>query len=276
MQSELMSKYRFTDDVPVLRAGLASVLMTIHEPDVCIADVAESIGKEPSLSGRMIGLANSPYYRRSQEITRLIDAISVIGLTETRIHVTRLAIGGHFKATACPLFSEDRFWTSAISLGLVSQQVAQTLSPHRPEVEEAAILAGLLYRIGLLAMAHQYPTETHRVLMRAQNLDLNLVDATNETFGANYADVGSRILDCWELPGLLSEVPEYVIRSQAGEISELPLVVAIARCLISENYTPEQLLEHGMAERDAKRIHELRDSAQREVSRAQALRSMTG
>ncbi|MFO7603634.1 MAG: HDOD domain-containing protein, partial [Gammaproteobacteria bacterium] len=63
------------DEIPPLDISVHRLIEALADEDISEPKLAAIINKCPSLSGRIVGLANSAYFRRSKAIDNLQDAI---------------------------------------------------------------------------------------------------------------------------------------------------------------------------------------------------------
>jgi len=115
MTSRLPLKQVRDCDDPV-SAGLA---LLDELPQKRLADI---IDRCPSLAARLVGLANSAYFRRTSSIRGVSEAIYVIGFRTVRSLATATALQEPFSNNRCPSFQPGRFWLHAVLTAHIARE----------------------------------------------------------------------------------------------------------------------------------------------------------
>ena len=167
----------------------------IHE-DCGFADIVKLINLDPVISAKLIQVVNSPIYRPVNPISNCLDAINRLGLTTTCNLVTAFSMKDLTKSknpSTKKLIQHN--WLQSIKVSSISHTLAQLTQKADPD---EALLAGLLHNIGvlpILTFADSLPEGTY------QQTDIDL--CINEIHG----QIGSIILEKWEFPSNLRQIP---------------------------------------------------------------------
>jgi len=135
--------------LPVFPATGVRIAQAVNDPDATITQIAGIVMTEPSLTARLLRIANSVAMRRGHmEITDVPDAISRIGLrTVLNVAValvSRQAFPIDSKSAAMEAFTEAR--DQSLEVAVVAWQLARDIrNVGRPE---DAMLVGLLHNVG--------------------------------------------------------------------------------------------------------------------------------
>ncbi|HBA57136.1 MAG TPA: histidine kinase, partial [Alteromonas macleodii] len=78
--------------LPTLPAIALKVRKAADDPDINLNAMGDVIGQDPSLSARMIKIANSAYMGRSVKVTSISQAVTRIGLRQIKNISTALAM----------------------------------------------------------------------------------------------------------------------------------------------------------------------------------------
>jgi len=116
------------------------------------AHIAKIIQVEPTLTARIIQIANSPMYRGKSPVRDCLGAVTRLGLTVTRNFVTSFTLRQVY-ATQDPLLRKriSQIWRHSCNIAAVSY----VLSSTEPSLQaDRAMLAGLLHDIGVLPVLH--------------------------------------------------------------------------------------------------------------------------
>jgi HD-like signal output (HDOD) protein len=103
--------------LPTLPAIALKVRKAADDPDINLNDIADVIGQDPSLSARMVKIANSAYLGRTIKVASTSQAITRIGLAHVKNISTALAMEQLFvskNATVKAYMAKK--WTSTVNL----------------------------------------------------------------------------------------------------------------------------------------------------------------
>lgn len=134
--------------VPRLPAIIPKLMSSLRDDNVSGADLARQLGKDASLVGEVIRMANSPYYRTLNKIQSLEQAVLILG----RSGIRHLLAGAAFK----PILSTRQGHFTNLASGWVWRQSeycafsAQCLAKNQSIDAFEAYLAGLVRDIGTI------------------------------------------------------------------------------------------------------------------------------
>lgn len=177
----------------------------IDDPTCTSAKLAEVIAYDPGLTVRVLKLANSVYYGRSQRVETVAQAVTLIGTRDLRHLVLATSTAQAFRNITSAIIDMDAFWQHSVCCALA----ARALATHcQPEHRERSFVAGLLHDVGQLVMVHQIPDVAWKILGRLAEPGSERYLLEQEELGFTHADVGAELLKSWELPASLWEPVE--------------------------------------------------------------------
>ncbi|MEQ8857813.1 MAG: HDOD domain-containing protein [Pseudomonadales bacterium] len=183
-------------ELPTLPEVALRVRDAADDPNVSAQSLGRVIGEDPSISGRMIKVANSPLYRGAQTIEDLNMAISRMGVDFAANLASGIAMQQLFQATSELVDRKLRqVWAHASAVAGVSAVLARNFSRLRPD---EASLAGLTHVIGvlpILSWAEDHPD----LLSNSMTLD-QVIDSIHPS-------LGTMILQSWDFPEEVALVP---------------------------------------------------------------------
>ena len=175
--------------LPSMPDVFLQVKKIVDDPNSNISNIAKVITRDPSLTARILKVANNALYRGSQEITSLQLAVSRMGLQLIKTLVTSHAITQMFnqpKGILKPFFNELNKHSAEVSAN------AYAIAAHFTRLNpDEALLAGLVHNIGYLPMAkciESFP--------EVENEPGLLI----EVMGKVHTQVGEMILKSWSFP----------------------------------------------------------------------------
>lgn len=203
--------------LPSLPEIVVRVRQAVNDDDVNLGDVVKMIQLDPSLTARLVQIANSPLYRSPQPVENCLMAVNRLGLTTTRDLVTCLVLNNVFNAENKLLRTRlHKLWQHSCHVAAIASTIAKiTRGLH----EDTALLAGLLHDIGVLPVLH-YAAEFPDVLESDEKLNV-VIQQFRST-------LGQQILQQWNFDPALSAVAadaENWSRQQPGDADYVDVVI---------------------------------------------------
>lgn len=202
------AKARWT--VPLIRAirrrrlRLPSISPTIHRvvkliesSEVDLDELAAAVNGDPVLATRLMGVANSSYFRGATEVPNVRDALMRMGVREARTIVVVVALRTTVMRSPGLGDRARALWKHSLLTASATQEIVAELPPW----ENVGFLAGLLHDLGklvVLAFVSELPAwqEDGAVPSSAT------IDAISE---ATHAPLGAMVLASWGFPGPFCE-----------------------------------------------------------------------
>jgi HD-like signal output (HDOD) protein len=144
--------------MPDLALRIAKV---VEDPETDNTDITRVIQTDPTLTTRIMGIANSVAMKRETAISDLPNAVGRLGRDSVRDLVFSFVLGGLFRTDSPLLKSRMKdLWAHSRRVAALSFVLAQTVPGMDPN---RAMLAGLIHDIGtvpVLCNARNYPVLT--------------------------------------------------------------------------------------------------------------------
>ncbi len=164
-----------------------------------VRDIGQIIERDPSLTARLLRVANSAAFSRGEPVTSIGTAISRLGMGHVRSLCLAVGIVRAF-GEAGQRLDHKRYWEHSAAVGLVAERLA-SLSKRYAEVDGSeAYTAGLLHDVGLLIVDQFFPEDFAGVqeAMEAEMVPRSDVELTR--LGMDHGSIGGRVLERWQLP----------------------------------------------------------------------------
>lgn len=162
-------------------------------PDVMIADVAEILEGDPSMSLEVLALVNSAAFALRRPIVSVRQACVLLGLDAIR----GLVLSSHVFSSsppACSSFSMLALQAHSLTIARLAAQLATDVG-----LTDDAFSTGVLHEIGSLVLAIRQPREHERLSAERSSADA-WGEREREEFGTTHAHVGACLLARWGLP----------------------------------------------------------------------------
>jgi putative nucleotidyltransferase with HDIG domain len=224
-------------DLPPLSPMVRHLLATLYTSgeDTSLSQIAVWIEKDALTAGKVLALANSAYYGRTEPVLTIRSAISRLGLDAIRKLVLSMPMGGYWnRIPTPPEWSSSRFNAHSIGVAVLSEMIAAALSPANVQ---SAFLAGLFHDIGHIVIAlvlRDNPDALKHlgVLEHAQLEELEV-----ELVGFSHAELSATVVRSWNLPVSIEnavrfhEAPVDAERTDSGSIA-LSDILYVADCYV--------------------------------------------
>lgn len=140
--------------LPTLPAIALKVRKAADDPNVNLNAMGDVIGKDPSLSMRMIKIANSAYLGRTVKVTSIGQAVTRIGLRQIKNISTALAMEQLFVSkndvVAKHLKKEWASTVNVVAYSMATLQLYINRTKNRELSLDTMTLAALVHNIGVL------------------------------------------------------------------------------------------------------------------------------
>ncbi len=169
---------------------------TIAQPNFDMQTVADIIGRDPSLSAKILQIINSPFFGLRKTMNDIGQAVKFLGVEMLRsLALTADIFSSVDESSLPPSFSLEAFRTSSI----LSAKIAAKVIADPAEADEAGI-AGLLHDIGKLILAICLPEQTESLFRASITLGKTYNVMEKEPDYIPHADAGAYLLGLWNLP----------------------------------------------------------------------------
>jgi diguanylate cyclase (GGDEF)-like protein len=179
------------------------ILELTRTDDYSAEDMGDAIMSDPSLTGRILRLANSADKAGHEAVTTVSGATMRLGGSVVRDLALAFSLISDRQAGACRPFDYERYWSLSLARAVAAQELSRHLNLFRPE---EAYICGLLGEIGMLALASVHAERYGKILLANQGQTLRaLREAEQEEFEIDHATVSRCMLSEWGLPDLFIE-----------------------------------------------------------------------
>jgi len=195
-----------------LPSTAAKAFSMMNDPDVNIDELGKVLAMDPSFVGILLKMVNSAFYGLRSRISNVKNALVVVGLTKLRSILLAAAVMEKFKNV--PASFAVRFWEHSV---LTAEWTKELGHYFRMREADELFVAGILHNVGeLLAQQHFRPEQT--AIDKLVEGGHDRLDAEREHLGGTHADLGSYLLNLWQLPA-------EIVQSTLLHHHDLPVVL---------------------------------------------------
>ena len=205
---------------------IAIRLVELASDESCSVDeLAGLIEKDPSLTVRLLKLANSAFFAGANPAASVKQAILRIGFRQLRIMALTLSLRDTFPMGKVGTLDYEYFWRTSLYRAILAKSLARRVKTCDPD---AAFIGGLTLGIGFLIFYDLFIKGKGEELDRSLDTLDKLLAWETCRFGVDHRLIGEAALRYWKFP-------EEIIACQGGYRSEitspLPRVCETARVL---------------------------------------------
>ena len=205
MKEKLEALIRSSVKIASLPLIFEKINAAIEDPESSFSDIAKIISGDPSLSVRLLKLANSSFFGLPFKIETITHAITVIGMAQLRDLVLATTIVSQFKGVSSKINMQS-FWHHSVAVGLAARIIAVY---RRESNAERYYVLGMLHDLGHLVMYMNIPDEANKIRTQYETGNRLLHQIERELMGFDHADIGGALLRVWGLSSRMEEAVSY-------------------------------------------------------------------
>ncbi len=173
-------------------------LVSVDDPD--IHKIEEKIMQDPALASSVIRYANSPLYRRRDEITNVPNALTMLGLKNVRSAVVMATL--HAVSNGNSVVN-NLVWKHGQMIAMLCKLIAIKV---KPTVADDAEFVGLIHDLGALVLAANLGDEYEALYQRTIDEEQSLEKIEKEQLGISHDQVMLHLASQLRLPDKLTEI----------------------------------------------------------------------
>lgn len=178
---------------------LHDILASLNRDDLDASDLSKHIACEQTILAKLLRVANSPFYGVAGHVSNALQAINIVGMSNTRSIVIAVAVMSKTPQEPLPWFNLPTFWKDGITVASAAQWLAEKLSLSSSD----AFTAGMLHDIGQIILAYKFPKQYAEIWSEDVITGVDLAQRERALFGFDHAEVGAALAKQWNFPDML-------------------------------------------------------------------------
>jgi putative nucleotidyltransferase with HDIG domain len=187
-------------DLPTIPTVAKKVVKALSNPNTNINDLNKIISTDQALSARVLKIANSAMYYCQREIKSLGMAMSRIGFASLKSIVIAVSTKDIYKTFGEP---EKLLWEHSVGASIAAQTVANALGGFKAD---EIFTGGLMHDIGKTLLNNKDPKKYSQVFQEVHEGGKSFAEVERAIYDYTHAEVGSLLINKWNLPEILTEV----------------------------------------------------------------------
>lgn len=190
-------------DLPTLPTVVHETIRVMNDPNSSIRQISETLLQDPSLSIKVLRLANSGYYAIPGGAATIERAVTALGIGNVSQMVFTASVFSQFDLQSNSNFNIREFWRHSLAVAIASETIAREIGIRDTSM---IFLAGLVHDIGKLAHFQIAKEEFLKICGHAKAQNLTVLESEKELGVVAHDVLGFELVRKWNLPLLIQEV----------------------------------------------------------------------
>lgn len=184
-------------DIPTLPVVADHLIIESRRDTFTSKILAGIIKKDPSLSAKILKLANSAYYGFARDVASLDRAITLLGFNTVKNLACAASVSQFFSGSQQDQVDLPGLWKHCLGTAVCARQLVRGIAPH---LKEEAFLAGILHDIGIIVIINNFPGPALAALQAMREEKISLSEAEKRLIGFTHEAAGAYLVDKWNFP----------------------------------------------------------------------------
>jgi len=141
--------------LPVMPEVGVALIQTLDDPKAELSTIHDLIARDPTLTAKLLALANSAAFGLSRKVANLNQALQLVGIS--RIRTLALSACLHNAFSMPEGIDSTDFWRYSMDCAGYAEWLGKGLADTRDVDSQNAWLIGLMLRLGELIIAQAHP-----------------------------------------------------------------------------------------------------------------------
>ncbi|HEX5739403.1 MAG TPA: HDOD domain-containing protein [Hydrogenophaga sp.] len=182
--------------LPSLPSAFIAAVELLSNDDASTSACIAAIERDQALTVRVLRLANSPFYGAGGKVSRIGDAVQMLGLRTVASALAAISLRTALGSLPCKGFCFATYWRHTLCTAIAARELAQVASLDAGE----AFLLGLVHDVGQLILAMTSPELESQALELVRSEGLAMHEAEQQLLGVTHAEVGAVVVKQWNFP----------------------------------------------------------------------------
>ncbi len=201
-------------EMPSISPMAMRLIGKLARVDVDVTEVSHLIERDVLLCSQILKSINSARYARRTQVTRVSDAVVLLGLARLRRLALGLSVSNLFKRLKTASgWSPLRFNFHSAAVAVMAEALADSMPAANGQ---GALVAALLHDVGKYAIAVNLHREYELIIDLWSSSGKPVDECESEILGFDHAELSGIMLARWDLPVSLQQGVFYHHRPEAA------------------------------------------------------------
>jgi len=284
--TNIISRLNSVKKLPTIPEIALRAQQLIYSDEGDAAALSRLVEQDPSLTAKVLQLANSGFYGAANRISSVAMAVTRIGFNEIGHLVIATTVIKELSRQSPRRLDYRQFWRHALTAAHMAEIAAQANGVRNGTVDRHALyLSGLLHDIGILIYDQFFHEEFQNILDYAAERELSYLEAESAVAPRdNHASLGAALLEMWKLtPAAINGVRFHHAPDKAPDKQKtIPCAIYLSEYILCnsrigsfEGVVERQEGVGGIANIGAVELHEYMRRAEAEVEKSDLISTLT-
>ncbi|KAF2956760.1 HDOD domain-containing protein [Marinitoga sp. 38H-ov] len=184
-------------ELPTPNFILKRIMDIASNPSSNTKELESAVLQSPPLVAKILKLSNSAYYALPRKITKVSQAINILGFKTVRNLAMGIFVAESFFKREFEYLDSKKFWQHSMAVAVASELLSQVV--NYPDKEEI-FLSGMLHDLGKIVMGIITPENLEMALNVADHKKVSFHKAENMLNMLDHQTLGKQLFQDWNLP----------------------------------------------------------------------------
>jgi putative nucleotidyltransferase with HDIG domain len=214
------------ESLPSLPSIYMEIMAEMQSDDPSIKNLAAIIGRDVSMTAKILQVVNSVFFGLPQKISNPQQAVQLLGLEAIKALVLSIKIFSEFSQKKYAWFNINAIFNHSISVSTQAKAIIKTEKMDQ-DLINYSLMAGLLHDLGKLILATNFKDTYRQVQAQALNSGHPLWELEQEAFGASHAEIGAYLMGLWNIENPIIEAIAFHHCPTKSEANQMGLLTAV-------------------------------------------------
>jgi len=214
------------ESLPSLPTIYTEIMAEMQSDDPSIKNVGAIIGRDVSMTAKILQVVNSVFFGLPQKISNPQQAVMLLGLDAIKSLVLSVKIFSEFSQKKYSWFDIDAIFNHSITVSTHAKIIVKREQMHS-DLINYSLMAGLLHDLGKLILATNFKDTYQQVLTESRNSDQPVWELEYAAFGTSHAEIGAYLMGLWNLENPIIEAIAFHHCPSKSVSSQLGLLTAV-------------------------------------------------
>lgn len=194
------------EELPTPDFVVQRIISIASNPESGTKELNIAVLESPTLSAKILKMSNSAYYAIPRKITKLTQAINILGFKTVRnLAMSIFTVNSYFKKEY-EYFNTEKFWKHLMGTGIAAELLSNYV--NYPEKEEA-FLSGMLHDLGKIAMAFVMPDVFEMIVKLSKHKKVSFSKAEEMLQSFSHQQIGKVLFENWNMSDIIIDTATF-------------------------------------------------------------------